>query len=173
MVAHQADVYRVQSSSLRTGVKEILTRFAGGGPGPGGQAAEGRLSLHRPGGPASANPGMGRQASVERGHVCRGAGASQVGDARSGVGPRRCPDHTGPAGAVCERDRAGSAPERCGSHSGADERMVSHSRADRCGLCGLGASASRACPVFVQSAAEPECVPCPREAFARWLPGLS
>jgi hypothetical protein len=26
---------------------------------------------------------------------------------------------------------------------------------------------------FVQSAAEPECVPCPREAFARWLPGLS
>ena len=27
--------------------------------------------------------------------------------------------------------------------------------------------------VVVHSAAEPACVPCPREAFARWLPGLS
>ena len=30
MVARRADVYRVQSSSLRTGVKEIVTRFVRG-----------------------------------------------------------------------------------------------------------------------------------------------
>jgi hypothetical protein len=45
-------------------------------------------------------------------------------------------------------NRAGSATERCGSHPSADDRMVSQSRADLCGLFGLGASASLACLVF-------------------------